>query len=141
MSAGLLTKLRNLRLYKTGISEVPLCVTRLVNLVHRSRLPVSAGQPNSLDGDAREQMELDFGECNLRELPEGITALTKLKILRLDNNKLNHLPEHLFDALDLTELTSADNLGISTAGVEERMVTTLFNALGLEDLAGVRYSC
>lgn len=95
---GLLTKLQNLRLYKTGISEVPPCVTRLVNL-----------------------MELDFGECNLRELPEGITALTKLRILRLDNNKLNHLPEHLFDALDLTELTSADNLGISTAGVEERM--------------------
>jgi hypothetical protein len=70
-------------------------------------------------------MELDFGECNLRELPEGITALTKLRILRLDNNKLNHLPEQLFDALDLTELTSADNLGISTAGVEERMVATL----------------
>jgi Leucine-rich repeat (LRR) protein len=137
MSAGLLTKLRNLRLYKTGICEVPPCVTRLVNLVHHSQLPVSADQPNSLGGDAREQMELDFGECNLRELPEGITALTKLKILRLDNNKLNHLPEHLFDALDLTELTSADNLGISTAGVEERMVTTLFKALGLEDLAWV----
>jgi Leucine-rich repeat (LRR) protein len=54
MSAGLLTKLQNLRLYKTGISEVPPCVTRLVNLVQHSRLPVSAGQPNSWSGDARE---------------------------------------------------------------------------------------
>lgn len=66
-------------------------------------------------------MELDFGECNLSEVPEDITLLTNLRILRLDNNKLTHLPDGIFD-LDLTELTTADNLGISSARVTEKMV-------------------
>lgn len=66
-------------------------------------------------------MELDFGECNVREVPQDITKLTNLRVLRLDNNGLTHLPEGIFD-LDLAELTTADNPGINTAVVEQRMV-------------------
>ena len=75
-----------MRLFHTELSVFPHAVLRLKNLT-----------------------ELDFGDCKLKSLAEELGTLTKLRILRLDNNPLAFLPASIA-ALPLKELRVADNV-------------------------------
>jgi hypothetical protein len=80
---------------------------------------------------SKESLHLTLTDLEISVLSPSITDVTQLTSLRLDNNRIRELPQHLFNMTNLTALSIKDN-NINYIPVELLQLTNL-TRLNLEN--------